>query len=317
MKAEVVKETKDVVNSTIVFEPYTLATRIVEFAEASARICLYSYQKEFAYRLAYSLLVNDGEEITALFSRQSGKTETIAVITPALLIILPVLANIFSELEAFRGGLWVGIFAPIYEQASTTYERMRLRIKTETAQEILMDPDIQTQIVGNGIRLDNGSYVRMMSASKNAQIESKTYHLAILEECQDIDEKKILKSIHPMLAATNGTIIKIGTPNGEKCEFLSAIQRNRRKDANCANRSLRNHFQYDYMVCQKSNSRYKKFIDREIERFGVDGDYFRMAYALHWMIEKGVYVTEHQLDNLMHSELDFVEEDVLSVHVLD
>src|SRR4051794_37984637 len=39
---------------------------------------LYGYQKPFASRLLESLIINDGATLTALFSRQSGKSETVA-----------------------------------------------------------------------------------------------------------------------------------------------------------------------------------------------------------------------------------------------
>ncbi len=312
---EVTKESQELVEGLICFDPVLVADKTIDFAEMVADIHLYKYQREFAWRVAYSLIINDGEEITSLFARQAGKTEAIAVLIAGCTILFPALAQVFDEMKQFKHGLWVGVFAPIYDQALTTYDRINLRIRTETSLEILRDPDIQTQLIGRGASLDNGSFVRVMSASKQSNIESKTYHLCVLEECQDIDEVKVLRSIHPMLASTNGTIVKIGTPNGRKCEFLSAIQRNRRKDLKVKDNRFKNHFQFDYKTCQEANPRYKKYIDREIERFGLDGDFFRMAYRLHWMLEVGIFISEEKFDSCVQSSVKLVTDDENGVYV--
>ena len=85
-----------------------------------------------------------------------------------------------------------------------------------------------------------------MSGAKGTNIESKSFHIVIVEEAQDMDSHKVKKSIHPMLSAYNGTIIKIGTPNNKRCDFLDAINRNKRLD------SKKKHSQ------KKSNRKYKE-----------------------------------------------------------
>ena len=99
-----------------------LADKAFAFCEQSAGVTLYPYQKEFGLRICQSVLMEDGDELTALFSRQSGKTETVSCVIPALCVLLPTLANIEalaadSRISKFKHGLWVGIFAPNYELA--------------------------------------------------------------------------------------------------------------------------------------------------------------------------------------------------------
>ena len=89
------------------------------FCEKGSGVELYPYQKEFGLRIIQSLLLEDNAEITALFSRQSGKTETVSTIVPGLCVILPILANIPDigidrRIGKFKHGFWVGIFAPNY-----------------------------------------------------------------------------------------------------------------------------------------------------------------------------------------------------------
>ena len=130
----------------------------------------------------------------------SGKSETVAVIVGGIIVILPKLAQIpmFEPiLGQFKEGVWVGLFAPSNEQAFTLFSRIRGRLRSKNAALILNDPEISTEInkIANPIVLSNGSIVMMQSAAKQSQIESKTYHLIVVDECQDCDRMKIQKCL--------------------------------------------------------------------------------------------------------------------------
>jgi hypothetical protein len=173
---------------------------------------------------------------------------------------------------------------------------------------ILSDPDIAVDFEserGNPIVLTNGSLCRMMTAAKQSQIESKTYHIAWIDETQDVDDTKLHKSIQPMLASTNGTQIKIGTPNTKKSSFYETIRRNIRKQGEYG--GVQNHFQADYKEVQKYNDKYRKYIEKEIERIGYDSDEFRMAYRLHFILERGMFVTEDVLRECYSDKLQLKE----------
>lgn len=284
-----------------------LCDKILKYCETQAGIELHPYQKEFGLAIARSLILNEGEEITALFSRQSGKTETVAVILGGCMVILPTLANQMPglyEIDMFKGGLWVGLFAPSNEQSFTAFSRMRERIRSKNAKMIMNDPEIDTFLEndgkGNPMMLTNGSLCRMQTAAKQAQIESKSYHVVLIDEAQDCDNTKVKKSIHPMLAAYNGTIIKIGTSNTKRSDFYDAIRRNIRNEQKHGAR--RNHFQFDYKVVQKYNKKYKQFLEKEIKRLGYDSDEFRMAYRLHFILERGMFITQEELEEKVLDE---------------
>src|SRR5690606_6605240 len=98
-----------------------------DYCEAQAGIKLHPYQREFAEAVVGSIILNDGEEFTALFSRQSGKTEAISVVASGMVVIIPLLAAIpkFAKLlKPYKDGIWIGIFAPSVEQAYTTFSRI-------------------------------------------------------------------------------------------------------------------------------------------------------------------------------------------------
>lgn len=274
-----------------------LVNSIFTFCELYSGKTMFPYQEQFSKRVIRSVLENDGEEITALFSRQSGKSETISLTSGGLMIILPQLANMpmFADdprLKMFKDGMWIGIFAPSQRQAQTTYNRIKARIQSKPAQMILADPEFNlyfTTSNGQTVSLSNGSFVTAISASDGSNIEGESFKLIICEECQDISNFKIRKSIHPMGAAYNATIVKIGTATTHKGDFYDAIQRNKRNDANKKSH-IRNHFEYEYKVASKYNPNYAKYVEKEKARLGEKSDEFRLSYCLEWIIERGMFI---------------------------
>lgn len=274
-----------------------LVNRIFNFCELYSGKTLFPYQEQFSKRVIRSVLLNDGAEITALFSRQSGKSETIAVTVGGMMIILPVLANMpmFADdprLTMFKDGLWVGIFAPSQRQAQITYGRMKARLQCKSALAVLEDPEFRLQFStsnGQTVALTNGSFATAISASDGSNIEGESFKVIICEECQDISNYKIRKSIHPMGAAYNASIIKIGTATTFKGDFYDAIQRNK-KEAETRASHIKNHFEYNCEVAAKYNPKYALYVEKEKKRLGENSDEFRMSYMLEWIIERGMFV---------------------------
>lgn len=280
-----------------------VAEKCFQFCLEATGVSLYPYQENFARRICQSVILEDGDEITALFARQSGKTESVSVAVVGLSVILPTLAKTpglkeDDRINKFKRGLWVGIFAPNYELAGVMHSRMANRMQSETMMQVLKDPELGIDLQGGRkvLRLPNGSFVDANSAGPQSNIEGKTYHLLICEETQDISNYKIRKSIHPMGASTNATMIKIGTPNQQKNEFFDACERNRKKTATLGKDELPTHFQYDYEHPARHNPRYGAYIEKEIERLGYESDEFRMSYRLHWMLERGHFIAPEIFD---------------------
>jgi hypothetical protein len=244
---------------------------------------LHSYQLPLARRIIESVIINDGEEVTALASRQSGKTETVSATLATLMVLLPLLAKIYPDLLGrFKGGLWVGMFAPTESQAETLFSRTVTFLTSERALEVLEDPEIDDQAAKVGgvtrmIRLKKaGSTLTMMTANPRAKIESKSFHVVVIDECQEADDFVVSKSISPMLAYYAGTMIKTGTPTNSKNNFYRAIQLNKRRAT--ARGVRQNHYQWDWRDVAKVNENYAKFIKKEMLRIGEDSDEFQMSY---------------------------------------
>lgn len=301
-----------------------LVDRIFNFCEAYSGKVMYPYQAQFSKRIIRSVLENDGAELTALFARQSGKTETVAITVGGLMIILPQLANMPMFLEdprfqIFQDGFWVGIFAPSLRQSQITYNRMKARMQCKEAMAVLQDPDFRLEFTtsnGQTVALSNGSFCTSISASDSSNIEGESFKFIICEECQDISNFKIRKSIHPMGAAYNATICKIGTATTFKGDFYEAIQRNK-AEFESGKLRVRNHFEYNYKVVQKYNPKYARYIEREKKSLGETSDEFRMSYLLEWIISRGMFVDIDKVERTCGDEYLYrVPQDYKANHVM-
>lgn len=289
-----------------------LIDKILTFNEVLVGHPLHPYQIPFARRICESVIINDGEEITALASRQSGKTETVADVVATLMILMPRLAKIYPTLlDRFKDGLWVGMFAPVEGQVETMFSRTVSRLTSDRAREIMGDPEIDDKPKREGsvvktIKLaKSGSTVAMMTANPRAKIESKTFHLIVIDECQEADDFVVAKSIAPMLAYHAGTMVKTGTPTTRKNNFYRSVQLNRRRQT-AKRGSRQNHFQWDWKDVAKINRNYERFIRKEMLRVGEDSDEFQMSYNCRWILERGMFTSQAVMDELGDTSMNFV-----------
>jgi hypothetical protein len=152
--------------------------------------------------------------------------------------------------------------------------------------------------------LTNGSLVRRQTAHPRSNIEGRTYHLMLVDECQDADARVINKSIGPMGASTNATMVFIGTPSYTKGAFFNTIQINKRQQTKRGARQ--NHFEVDWKEVSKYNKNYEKFVKKEMLRIGEDSDEFRLAYRLHWLLDKGMFTTSERIEQLGDKSMEIV-----------
>lgn len=300
-----------------------LVTKVYQFCLAYSGIQFFPYQEQISKRIIRSVLDNDGEELTGLQSRQSGKSEVISTTCGGLAIILPILANLpmFADderLKPFKDGIMIGVFAPAMHQAQISFNRMKTRMTSRSAIEVMEDPGILVNFDtnnGQNIALTNGSIITCMSASEGSNIEGKSYHIIIVDEAQDVGNFKYLKSISPMGAFYNATKILIGTPSTSKGFFYDSIERNKLDYAN-GEKKRKVHFEYNYETVMKYNPKYGKYIEGEKKRLGEESDEFQMAYNLKWILERGMFITEDALERLYVHNLDVTMLDLKNPHII-
>lgn len=285
-----------------------IVDRLLVIVDELSGLPLHGYQTPIARRIIESLIIGDGATVTALQARQSGKSEVVANTIATCMVMLPILAKVFPDLLGkFSRGLWVGCFAPTDDQAEIVYSRIVTRLTSERAEEFFSDPDIDEKVTkghGNTMHLRNGSLIRRQTAHPRSNIEGRTYHLMLVDECQDADARVINKSIGPMGASTNATMVFIGTPSYQKGAFYTTIQVNKRQATKRGGRQ--NHFEVDWKEVSKWNKNYEKFVKKEMLRIGEDSDEFRLAYRLHWLLDKGMFTTSERLDELGDKSMEIM-----------
>ncbi len=288
-------EQQHVKESLPAFNPSKLADICVDFAGQISEIGYYSYQKTLMRAIFYDLLTDGGNSITALFARQSGKTEAVSGVISVGISLFPALASIYPEMDKFSRGFFVGTFAPLNDLVSTMLTRVSLRVSTDMFEAVTMDMNLSIE-KRNPLLLSNGSIFK--GHTLNTKLESFTYHLIIIDEAQDGNDDKIKLGIIPMMTATNGTIVLIGTCSERKSFFYERIKYNKKS-------SPEHYFEVQWETAAAENKYYKKFIERQLANGTLreDSPDFRMNYKLEWLFEDGQLVTEEDLTMMFSPKL--------------
>lgn len=270
----------------------------------------------------YDIEVESAENFVCndILVHNSGKSETVATISGGLAIILPVLAKMpmfagDQRLDGFINGIMFGIFAPTLNQAQISFSRMKKRMGSVSAQEVMGDSEVNVSFdISNGqnIILSNGSLIRCQSASDGSNIEGDSYMVIIVDEAQDVGNFKYLKSICPMGAFYNATKILIGTATVHKGFFYDSIDRNKEVHKEGGKK---NHFEYDYKTVIKYNAKYEKYVIGEMRRLGENSDEFKMSYALKWILERGMFFDPKVFDTMKDVTVGLSIMDTARCHV--
>lgn len=294
-----------------------LVLKLILFTEEFCNVKLFPYQVPIAYRIIESIVLGDGEEVTLIATRQSGKSEVLSNVMASMMVILPKLSKVYPTwLGKFEKGFWCGVFAPVEDQADTVFSRIVNKLTSDHAMDFLLDPEIDDKATSGGSRgkgriislKHSGSLCRMQTCNPKAKIESKTYHFVMIDEAQEADEFMITKSIKPMLAFNNGSVVLTGTATRNKSYFYKMIQYNRRRDINGKRNHRQSHFEYDWRTASKYNSNYAKFISKEKVRIGEDSDEFQMSYCNKWILEKGMFVSDDRLNRMYDVSMPLVKQ---------
>ena len=250
------------------------------------KVSLYSYQRELSDLLITALNEGTPREIAFGIARQSGKTTALVHTVEFLLQYW----NPVFEL----GQLSICMFAPQLGQISTNMRRLKGAILDAGLGQPL-------ELNSRTLAMPDGSEVYSFPMADTSKPESKTSNMNIYEEAQDIDEFNRQLRADPMLAATNGPKVFVGTSGTQTNYFWKLMQ------TGVA-------YKYDYqkviaskraMYEQTGDERhlaYERFIAGEIEKYGgTDADGFRAPYKLEWLIESGQFTTREQLESLYRS----------------
>lgn len=213
------------------FTTKEIVEKLIVLGEEMMGTKLYDYQKEFLFAILKSFIDNDGDTITALISRQAGKTHVDGAAICILLVVIPAMAKYYEKLSPYKNGVKVGAYSPVTGQVETLLYRVKNALRSYGSQGIMADRDINCEFIpGEGdINLSNGSYFIAKGAGGNSKLESKTHDIIFIDEAQSIDDAKLLYSIRPMGASKNATFVYTGTCYTHKSEFYLECEAGKKK----------------------------------------------------------------------------------------
>jgi hypothetical protein len=242
-------------------------------------IKLFPYQLKFIHDIIDSTLAGSSREIVGLFSRQSGKTESVG----SAAYMLACISHLTTR---FADGIRIGIFGPKKDQSDLAFERVLSFFDDNFARDIL-GVSIVTRNATT-LKLSNRSVIKSITASKNATIEGETMDLIFIEEAQDVVDIRLLKSIFPMLASTEGTRVLTGTPTPEHTGYFFY-----------ASRKPSSHVHINpWQVGASYSERYSRFVMKEIKKHGPKSDYIITQFECEWLASSKKFTTPEKLMRL-------------------
>jgi len=275
------------------------------FMREMRKISFFKSQKKVSDLILNSVLNRLGKTLVVEFSRQAGKTECVTGTTSFLIpFVFALKREIGVDLpKEFN----IGIFAPQKEQAKTDFDRIRSDLSKIRESGFNLQ---FSEFNGNTITIESDEQptVRIFcfSASPTSRTESKTLHLIILEEAQDLEDQKVRTTILPMGAATNATVVYIGSGGYKKCDFWQHIQKLPNEDKVIVPyKEIIKERQIMYNITKNDfYLDYSKHIKKQKREIGEDSDEFKTQYGLEWMLERGQFITYEELMKL-ESEYDY------------
>lgn len=248
---------------------------------------LYDYQREPSNAIIKAALLNEGKTIPIEISRQAGKTDA-EVYTQAFILV-----HINRLLEwlgrPILGGFNIVLGAPQTEQAKTAFDRLKAALD-----QLQSSYDISHE-ESNGTTLKLAPYgntVYCLPVNATAKIESKTAHLIIMEEMQDVPDNEYEKKVMPMGTATNANTVMIGTAGYHLCRFYKALESGGEVyKYDCYEVMRQKRLMYE-KTGNPFHLNYEKYIRSKLLELGDDNPQIRTQYFLEWQLEKGMFITE-------------------------
>ena len=201
---------------------------IIDFVE-----CFFDFYP-YEYQIAFLRECCINKRVVGVWCRQSGKSTSVAAYSLYKCLTTPNCSII--------------IIAPGQRQSSELYGRMRKMLSNSIFNKLIIN---STQTETN---FPNGSRIKALPCGPDGMnIKGFTGDIVILEEAEGIKDSIVNEVVTPMIAATDGQMIKIGTGKGKNHFWESAYGRGTNYKLFC----------YDYTFPVKSGQITQEFIDEQ------------------------------------------------------
>jgi len=244
------------------------------FIEVVSGMTLDSYQIKF---------LNDcwnSKRVIGIFSRQSGKT--------TMMSLFPIYKG--TQTDNYK----ILVIAPTDRQAGELLSRVRGFCENSGLIKPFIKSNTQREIV-----FTNDSYIRAMPTGDfGHNIRGQTADLIILEESSYLKTSIVNQVIIPMIAATNGSIIQIGTPFFKNHFYESSLSEYYKVH------------KYDYTFCPRIS---EEFIAEQ--KKNLTSMEFSMEYMAEFIDETDCFfsselvkscVEEYELNQPVHNKSKYV-----------
>ena len=225
------------------------------------RIPLLLYQRPVADAITRSINERRGGIITVEMPRQSGKNQVSAV------------CELYQLIRHYRKGGTIIKTAPTYQPQLAISRR---RIESLLNACLLTNGRWKVKD-GNTIRFGRAQEI-FLSAQPGANVVGATADIALFaDEVQEIDEEKFDKDFNPMRAFKDTLLIMFGVRWTGDTLFEKNIFQNvesEKKDG------FKRHYRVELDEVIAANPSYKRHLEREIERLGIDHILIRTQYKL-------------------------------------
>lgn len=249
----------------------------------------YRYEVEASDRIILGAIMG-GLDVAIAISRQAGKTTAVVMTIAFLMRYMPELTGKFWS---------VGFFTPQKEQFKTDRDRLLSHLKRgeQLYKYNVLEANANTLRIGYGKgEADMMAECFLFPVSPTSHPESKTLHMAIVEESHKLNERIFNEDIRPMLASTNGSIIRTGVAGTQKKQFMQLLKRPIAFQANDVRVMAEKKKAFDE-TGDTYHMNYAAFLEKEKRELGgEDSIPYKLNYRLEWCIGKGHFVTEDKLE---------------------
>jgi hypothetical protein len=219
-------------------------------------IDLYPYQEEAAEAIVHSALKRDGNTFVLIFTRQSGKDETLAI------IFLYLMSRFYEK------GIEIVCAQPTFKP------------QTISAMERLMKRGVNfgrrlSRSAGYIMRAGQVRICYFSAEARASQVGATADRLLVMNEAQDINPGVYDKRFAPMAASGNATKVFSGT----SWTSSTLLGREMRMGREAEKRDgVKRVFLVDSDQVGKANPYYQKHVEAEIKKLGRNHPFIRTQY---------------------------------------
>lgn len=288
---------------------------------------LFPYQWSVCLHIIDSIMNKKGRKILPVQARQTGKSESIKVYLPFLVVFARQYVDFIHERFTGILGSYKADTIDKLRKEVLPYFKIAIEVYNEMYNDIELVSDLDgkhTKLINNSNRLEIGAkvdgqvlpYSECFFITLGTSQDSLTSHLTIIDESGKVDNDLFDNSISPFSNSTKGTQVFVGVPSTTPSSLLQ-----KKYEARDTENSKIDCYFYDWKICyslaKKVNPEQAEIMkEASLSEIAVTGGHQsltnRMNYYLEFSRTDGLFLTkevieQHDMFNLVSDS--FIEEE--------